>query len=96
MFKDFFEEESQLFDSMFDLDNYGKSHIVQDKVKQFMHASRKRFTEHLRGEIEKKYGKKGKFTGTLGYQGMIQGIGAYEQESDRLRDYILNLLSVTE
>lgn len=30
------EEKGKLFDSMFELDDYGKSHVVQEKVKRFL------------------------------------------------------------
>ena len=54
------------------------------------------FKDQLVKEIEDKYGKKGKQSGCLGYQGMLMGIESFETEGDRIRDGIIALIKKGE
>ena len=56
----------------------------------------KNFKDQLVKEIEDKYGKKGKQSGCLGYQGMLMGIESFETEGDRIRDGIITLIKKGE
>jgi hypothetical protein len=52
-----------------------------------------RILKAIKEEIENRYGKKGTFTGSLGYQGIMQDIHAFQTERDIMRDDILTLLT---
>lgn len=43
-------------------------------------------------DLEKKYGKYGEFTGSMGYQGIVYGIQSFQHESDKVRDKIIDII----
>lgn len=53
----FDETEDALFDKECSLDStvHDDADIHNDEIKAFMHVSRKRFIEHLRGEVDKMF-----------------------------------------
>jgi len=50
----------------------------------------------IKDAIESMYGQYGTFTGGMGYQGIILGIHAFQMESDKVRDSILDILNKLE
>ncbi len=58
----------------------------------FLTASHQRLIEKIIQMVEEKYGKEGTMTGSLGYQGIMSGIHAFNSAEDTIRDTIINLL----
>lgn len=67
------------------LDRYIAGKIIDDFLAPQLQS--------IKDEIEESWGKEGSFTGSFGFQGELMGISSYQQESDKVRDKVLSIIS---
>ena len=65
---------------------------LENGIKSFPHQFAQDLLALVAEEVEKKYGKQGKHSGSLGYQGIVMGIQSYQMDTDKMRDDFLSLL----
>ncbi|MES2408966.1 MAG: hypothetical protein V4509_01530 [Patescibacteria group bacterium] len=73
-------------------DSTGRYAVLYDRAVIALSDSRLADIDAVMEMIEEKFGKYGEMRGSLGYQGMMMDIQAYQTPEDKQRDEILDLI----